>query len=273
MAHGKQTENKSTSMVPAQEPQPLAVPQEVADFFKAEGGGASNLDQISNPFFRMSTKGSRYRIGDRDIGNMGVQFFAHIIRATPIRGYYKEKWDPAKKATPPDCASVGGIYPDPQSPDKQSEKCATCLHNRFIKCTNDDGSITRRKTCREWRRLVLLLPGYDMPVNLAIPGTSIKYYEEFLKKCSAWEGVDGGIPARYVEVEFFFNDASFPSPNMREATVVEDLTKLQKIKMAYASDAYERAERAYASEIEILDDDTPSPHAGDALAGEDEAPY
>jgi len=69
------------------------------------------------------------------------------------RIYYKEKFDPNKEATLPNCWSNNGDKPEAGASDPQHGNCADCPRN--IKGSSDNGG----KACRYQRRVSLMLEG------------------------------------------------------------------------------------------------------------------
>jgi hypothetical protein len=69
------------------------------------------------------------------------------------RIYYKEKFDPNKEATLPNCWSNNGDKPEAGASDPQHGNCADCPRN--IKGSGENGG----KACRYQRRVSLLLEG------------------------------------------------------------------------------------------------------------------
>jgi hypothetical protein len=69
------------------------------------------------------------------------------------RIFYKEKFDPNKEATLPNCWSNLGDKPEDAAADKQHSNCADCPQN--IKGSGDNGS----KACRYQRRISVMVEG------------------------------------------------------------------------------------------------------------------
>jgi hypothetical protein len=78
-----------------------------------------------------------------------------ILHALPkvSRIYYKEKFDPSKEATLPNCWSNLGDKPEAAAADKQHSNCAECPQN--IKGSGDNGG----RACRFQRRVSVLVEG------------------------------------------------------------------------------------------------------------------
>jgi hypothetical protein len=78
-----------------------------------------------------------------------------ILHALPkvSRTYYKEKYDPNKEATLPNCWSNLGDKPEEGAEDKQHSNCAECPQN--IKGSGENGG----RACRFERRVSVLVEG------------------------------------------------------------------------------------------------------------------
>jgi hypothetical protein len=104
-----------------------------------------------------NTNGTFKRIvNGEQIGNaVRGEINAIIVGALPkvSRIFYKEKFDPNKEATLPNCWSNLGDKPEDAAADKQHSNCADCPQN--IKGSGDNGS----KACRYQRRISVLVEG------------------------------------------------------------------------------------------------------------------
>lgn len=78
-----------------------------------------------------------------------------IVGALPqvSRVFYKEKYDPNKEATMPNCWSNLGDTPEKQATDPQHSNCASCPMN--VKGSGEQGG----KACRYQRRVSVLVAG------------------------------------------------------------------------------------------------------------------
>ena len=123
---------------------------------------------------RISTKNSVFRriINGEEVGKItGREFNVIIVNALPkvSRMFYKEKYDPKKDATLPDCWSNLGDKPDAKAANKQADSCLECPQN--IKGSGENGG----RACRFQRRVAILLEG-DASGDLYqfnIPGASL----------------------------------------------------------------------------------------------------
>lgn len=148
-----------------------------------------NLEHVKDAYFRVSIKGSKFKVNDEKIGvdGKGEEFSAVILQEIPVNSYNEEAYDPAAPAQQPNCWSLGGMSPQPDCDDPQCDSCVTCKLNKFGSAVGSDGKSGKGKACANNRRLVLKVQGYDMPVLLSIPPTSRKNMDNYLKMLSAGE--------------------------------------------------------------------------------------
>lgn len=242
----------------------LALPSELLDAFKEFGGGESNLQYIDKPFFQLSIKNARFKIGDNVIGDTVI---GHLMRITDVRAYYETKYDP-NKPTPPDCGSVGGIQPDAHSEKKQSKLCASCPMNQWNTGTGADGKPSRGKACRQSKRLVLHMNDISLPVLLSLPPTSARALDVYLKMISTI--VPGGVPAFATMCEFSFDPKSdYPKVEMTLKDVVRDVAQIRELAALRNSQPYIDAEQAFATHEEFAPDEGVTPSGVDKGAGTD----
>jgi len=122
----------------------------LAEQLKASSTVYSRRIQTSNKgFFRKIINGEQVGEPIRD------EFEAIIVNMLPkvSRIYYKDKFDPTKEATLPNCWSNQGDKPEAGAPDPQHSNCADCPMN--VKGSGDNGG----KACRYQRRIAILLAG------------------------------------------------------------------------------------------------------------------
>jgi len=103
----------------------------------------------TNGTFRRLVNGEK--IGDALRGEINVIIVDLLPKVSRI--YYKDKYDPNKEATPPECWSNLGDKPEPSVEDPQHTNCAECPMN--IKGSGENGS----RACRFNRRLAVLVEG------------------------------------------------------------------------------------------------------------------
>jgi hypothetical protein len=122
----------------------------LAEQLKGSSTIYSRRIQTSNKgFFRKIINGEQVGEPIRD------EFEAVIVNMLPkvSRIYYKDKFDPNKEATLPNCWSNQGDKPEAGALDKQHSNCADCPMN--VKGSGDNGG----KACRFQRRIAIMLAG------------------------------------------------------------------------------------------------------------------
>lgn len=83
----------------------------------------------------------------------------------------------------PLCSSTDGItgqtWPD-EGGHREARSCAKCQYNTWGSAEGDDGRERRGKACKEMRRIYLLQPGAQLPIQISLPPTSIKAFDEYM---------------------------------------------------------------------------------------------
>lgn len=160
---------------------------------------------------RISIKGSRFRIVDGDSETVLPQTTIEvvIVGASPklSKTWYAKKWDPAAEPTAPDCYSLDGVAPHPDSEMPQNDLCATCPHNAWGSRTDDTG-LKKLKACADSKRLaVVAAESPDGPVYLlSVTRAALKGLNAFQKELQM-----RGIAPEIVKTKVGFDtDASFP---------------------------------------------------------------
>jgi len=118
------------------------------------GGGISGNAE----FPRISIKGSRFRLIDGgaesvlDINALEVV----IVGANPglSKAWYATAWNPDAEPSAPDCYSLEGDKPHPDSTQPQSDICAGCPQNAWGSRITPQG--TKVKACADKKRLAVV---------------------------------------------------------------------------------------------------------------------
>ena len=159
---------------------------------------------------RISIKGSRFRIVEDGTETVldTVALDVIIVGANPklSKTYYAKAWDPDAEATAPDCFSLNGIQPHPESESPQNDVCATCPHNAWGSKIGPQGQ--QLKACQDQKRLAIVAADDpDGPVYLLqVTPSALKGLNAYHKKLSM-----RGIPAEIVKTKVTFDtDASYP---------------------------------------------------------------
>lgn len=180
---------------------PSALAQELA-------GGIGSLSQESYP--RISIKGSRFRLveGTDEQVLDTTKLVVVIVGANPklSKSYYASEWNKDAEPTAPDCYSLDGIRPHPESEAPQNDLCATCQFNAWGSKITPNGQ--QVKACSDKKRLAVVAADdpkgkiYLLEVTPAALKGLNAYQRELLTR---------GIPPEIVKtVVSFDTEASFP---------------------------------------------------------------
>jgi len=169
------------------------------------GGLSSNAS-----FPRISIKGSRFRIveGDTETVLESTALDIVVVGANPrlSKTWYAKAWSADAEPQAPDCSSLNGISPSPESTLPQSDLCATCPHNAWGSKVTPNGQ--QVKACADFKRLAIVsADDPEGPVYLlSVTSSALKGLNQYNK-----ELVVRGIPPEVVKTRLTFDtDASFP---------------------------------------------------------------
>jgi hypothetical protein len=125
--------------------------RELSDLAKslATSTTSRRIQTNTNGTFKRIINGEQ--IGNAVRGEINVIIVAALPKVSRI--YYREKFDPNKEATLPNCWSNLGDKPEAGAADKQHSNCADCPQN--IKGSGENGG----KACRYQRRISVLVEG------------------------------------------------------------------------------------------------------------------
>ena len=112
-------------------------------------GSSRRIQANINGTFKKIVNGEQ--VGNAIRGEFNAIVVGMLTNVSRI--YYKEKFDPNKEATLPNCWSNNGDKPEAGASDPQHGNCADCPRN--IKGSGENGG----KACRYQRRVSLLLEG------------------------------------------------------------------------------------------------------------------
>lgn len=94
----------------------------------------------------------------------------------------------------PLCSSLDDVTGSPRIPEDGSpdpmvdqilaakNSCNRCPHNAWGSAKSDSGKVRRGKACKEMRRVYLLQKGAQLPIQVSLPPTSVKAWDDY---CSA----------------------------------------------------------------------------------------
>ena len=161
-------------------------------------------------FPRVSIKASRFRIveGDTETVLDSTTLDVVIVGANPrlSKTWYAKQWDANAEPSAPDCFSLDGIGPDPESTDPQNDMCASCPQNAWGSKVTPTGQ--QVKACSDNKRLaVVAADDPSGPVYLlSVTPAALKGLNQYQKELSV-----RGIPPEIVKTRVSFDtDASFP---------------------------------------------------------------
>ena len=185
----------------ANEVVPFQVSTEMQAYL-ADKFGVDNTDLtegVMSSFGIVSFKGKVWRVkykGEEQIvktadGDPAPSLVAVIVRGSPqiskifYPGAYTEGDNEA-----PDCYSMDGVKPDPNSAKPQAPSCAACPHNVWGSKITEQGNKT--KACADSRRLAVV-PYPDLknekfggPLLLRIPPASLQELQKYADQLKEW---------------------------------------------------------------------------------------
>jgi len=185
------------------------------------GGLGSGAD-----FPRISIKASRFRIveGGAETMLQDQTLEIVIVGANPnlTKAFYAAAWNPDAENTAPDCFSLDGLKPDPDSAQPQNDLCASCPQNAWGSKITDSG--TKLKACADKKRLAVVAANdpsgsvYLLEVTPAALKGLNQYQRELQMR---------GIAPEIVKTVISFDDkASFPKLNFGFAGFVDETTQV-----------------------------------------------
>jgi hypothetical protein len=170
-------------------------------------GGLSS----GNSFPRISIKGARFRIveGDTETVLDSTTLQVVIVGANPYLSkiWYASAWTPdADQNSAPDCFSLNGQTPHPDSTSPQNDLCASCPQNAWGSKITPQGQ--QIKACADQKRLaVVAADDPEGPIYLLqVTPAALKGLNQYQKELAV-----RGIPPEIVRTAVSFDtDASFP---------------------------------------------------------------
>lgn len=189
----------------------------IPDHLKSRLGSASNLSSAigagiasgeSTP--RISLKGGRFRIvdgGNETVIN-SLTLDVIIVGANPnlSKIWYEKQWTPDNEPTSPDCYSLNGLTPNPDSTKPQHSHCVSCPQNQWGSKVTQQGA--KIKACADQKRLAVVdAENPDGTIYLLqVTPAALKGLNQYHKTLAS-----RGIPAEIVRTRIGFDtNASFP---------------------------------------------------------------
>jgi hypothetical protein len=171
---------------------------------------AGGLGSGGESYPRLSIKGARFRIVEGDAETVLDSTFLDVVvvGANPrvSKTWYAKQWTPDSEPSAPDCFSLDGIGPDPQSTSPQNDLCASCPQNAWGSKITPQGK--QIKACADKKRLAVVAaddpegPVYLLEVTPAALAGLNQYQKELSHR---------GIPPEIVKTRVSFDtNASFP---------------------------------------------------------------
>ena len=176
---------------------------------QALGGGIGSGESIP----RISLKGARFRIkeGENETVLDSTTLDIVIVGANPrlSKTWYAKAWTPDAEPSAPDCFSLNGIRPSPESTNTQNDICATCPHNAWGSKVTPMGQ--KVKACSDLKRLAVVAA--DDPTGpiylLQVTPAALKGLNQYQRELAM-----RGIAPEIVKTRISFDtDASFPKLN------------------------------------------------------------
>lgn len=174
---------------------------------EALSGGLSSSGNIAP---RISIKGSRFRIVENGAEAVldSTTLDVIIVGANPrlSKTWYATAWDNDTEPSSPDCFSLDGVRPHPDSLTPQNDLCASCPHNAWGSKITPNGQ--RVKACADTKRLAVVASNYPTgPIYLlVVTPASLRGLNQYQKELTV-----RGIPVEVVKTRVSFDtDASFP---------------------------------------------------------------
>lgn len=200
----------STALIPANVQVPAHLAARVGSPSILAQSMAGGLGSGGESFPRISIKGSRFRIveGDTETVLDSVTLDVVVVGANPrvSKTWYAKTWTPDAEPAAPECFSLDGIGPDPQSTDPQNDLCASCPQNAWGSKVTPQGQ--QIKACADKKRLaVVAADDPEGPVYLLeVTPAALKGLNQYQKELS-----HRGIPPEIVKTKVSFDtNASFP---------------------------------------------------------------
>ena len=183
------------------------------------------ISSTTGGFPRISIKGSRFRIIEGDTETVLEQTFLDVVvvGANPrlSKQWYAKAWTPDSEPSAPDCFSLDGIGPDPESTSPQNDLCASCPQNAWGSKITPQGQ--QIKACADQKRLaVVAADDAGGPVYLLlVTPAALKGLNQYQKELSM-----RGIPPEIVKTKVTFDtDASFPKLKFSFAGFLDESTQ------------------------------------------------
>jgi len=186
-------------------------------------------DRVDPPSgFMISTKGKQFTLpnGSSDSGPLNCI----ILDWVSANSYFAELYNP-KDPQPPACFAIGRLVtemePSENSPDLQSEDCASCKQN--IWGTDPQGG--KGKACKNTRRLLVAPVDAEesaQPWVLSVSPTGLKHFDKYVNTL----GDLGTHPIEVATAISFQADEAYPSLRFKVLEKHDNLNLMWRLKEA-----------------------------------------
>lgn len=205
----------------------------MSDLTKQLAGNKSGVKRIvpKNGIFRKV-------VGGEEMGKLKGDLNAIIVNASPAvsRIFYSKPWSPDSEPTAPDCFSNDGRTPDPQSANKQADRCDTCPMN--IKGSGQGQS----KACRYSRRLAVMLEddfgtaleGEVYQINLA---SKSLFGDSGSDRAWTFENYVKYLASNGKSIDWFVTQLSFNEDNDNQSLLFSPVRHISREEFAVTSKA------------------------------------
>ena len=105
-----------------------------------------------------------------------------MLKAKPgiDKQWYATKFVPGQEPASPDCYSLNGLTPEPDSAAKQCENCAGCAHNQFGSALDNSGNAMKGKACQDNKVVAIFANGGVY--RFKIPAASLRNFVSYVKQ-------------------------------------------------------------------------------------------
>lgn len=199
-----------TTLIPSN----AKIPAHLAKFMGApsalNAAVGANIGGTGPSYPRISIKASRFRIVEDGTETVvpDTSLNVVIVGANPhlSKTWYAKTWNPDDEPSAPDCFSLDGIEPHPESTKPQSDRCATCKMNQWGSKITPTGQ--KVKACADKKRLAVVAANDPTgPIYLLeVTPAALKGLSQYQRELSM-----RGIMLEIVTTAVSFDtDASFP---------------------------------------------------------------
>lgn len=133
----------------------------------------------------ITLNGTRFlaKINGEDINHDQLTLDCIILKAKPgiEKSWYGSKFVPGQDTQPPDCYSLNGVAPEPDSPNPQCANCAGCAQNQFGSALDNAGNAMKGKACSDSKSVAMWV-GYGLKsiFRFKIPPASLQNFAKYV---------------------------------------------------------------------------------------------